>query len=199
MALPTGSFALSTVEGQQMGPQAFGGNVLYVPMITASIFPVRQKDDMAYVLEDLHYAQRTLCFDRQRSYATSHSGGARMGSILACDPQGEQLLHGYRARQRPAGRAGRNLMHPVMHGYKGCRPSRPIALTYSAGTGSTLRSLLVCPFQHIFQTPIHSSSPPVVRRSRNWCGQASVVEFFIAQHDHMQPSDANGWNASRGL
>ena len=228
LVLPTGSvrFYDQTTYNQtgEKVPAGYGWHVPYVPSITSNTYDDPVQDDIAYVLEILQSSKSSLCIDERRAYATGHSGGGRMTSALACDPEASNHFAAFAPvsgiRAGPADTSA-NLSVPVKSGYQACRPSRSAGIVtshggadstnpyngnsnpqwgYSVDTAvATWRALLGCSYQSVIEVPLNGTEPSVIRKATSWCGQGGVTLFFVTDHEHPWPSDVAGWNSSRVL
>ncbi|WP_051797105.1 alpha/beta hydrolase family esterase [Catenuloplanes japonicus] len=82
VAAPSGAIELPQNPMPPAGSWAW--NVPGVPTTAGQLPPPDARDDVAYLGHVIDELAARLCTDTRRTYATGHSGGARMSSALAC-------------------------------------------------------------------------------------------------------------------
>ena len=121
VAAPSGAISLPRDPMPADGSWAW--NVPGVPTTAGQMPPPDARDDVRYLGRVIDVVAEKLCTDLRRTYATGHSGGARMSSALAC-----RLAGRIAAIAAGAGlRAGRPDPDDVsVPEVEDCRPTRPV-------------------------------------------------------------------------
>ncbi|WP_305785621.1 alpha/beta hydrolase family esterase [Symbioplanes lichenis] len=133
VAAPDGAITLPQDPMPPAGSWAW--NVPGVPTTAGQMPPPDARDDVAFLGRVIDVVSATLCTNPRRTYATGHSGGARMSSALAC-----RLADRIAAIAAGAGlRAGRPDPDDVtVPEVEDCRPTRPVPVVTWHGQQDTV-------------------------------------------------------------
>lgn len=124
-------FNIAAPDGAVKYKRGYAWNVPGVPLFGGKLPPKSARSDIRYIAKVIDTMTTRNCADRQRTYLSGFSGGARMASAFACTSGADRI-----AAIAPV--SGLRAGLPTEEGGPergSCRPSRPVGVFAIQGTG----------------------------------------------------------------
>ena len=137
VAAPNGAIELPQNPMPPNGSWAW--NVPGVPTTAGQMPPPDARDDVRFLSRVIDVIGDRLCTDPKRTYASGHSGGARMSSALACRIPGKIAAIAAGAGLRAGRPDPEDVSVPEV---EDCRPARPVPVVTWHGQQDTVNPYL---------------------------------------------------------